>query len=207
MGLSEDEIVVRLAELRRRREALDREIADHLLYLELGRRLRADTADAGPVPDPDAGPAGFDSAGGTPPEAGGTAGLDGQRDRPRPWTAPAARPALPPGRPPPEPPAAALPDPVPFDQDPVAARRYGRALVAGALAVLADAGRPMHAGELLERLVARGFTVPGRDPVAALNTRLWKRAGPGGPLRRLGDAVYDRADAPEESGSAPEHEA
>ena len=59
---------------------------------------------------------------------------------------------------------------------------------------LRRAGRPMHAGEILEHVVARGFTVPGRDPVAALNTRLWKRSGAGGPLRRLGDAVYALAE-------------
>ena len=41
---SEVEIEARLAELRRRRDALDREIADHLLYLELGRRLRRGAA-------------------------------------------------------------------------------------------------------------------------------------------------------------------
>ena len=49
---SEAEIEARLAELRRRREAIDREIADHLLYLELGRRLRAGTAAEGSRPDP-----------------------------------------------------------------------------------------------------------------------------------------------------------
>ncbi|TXM89699.1 hypothetical protein FV222_26290, partial [Methylobacterium sp. WL103] len=46
MELSEAEIEARLSDLRRRREALDREIADHVLYLELGRRLRG----AGPAP-------------------------------------------------------------------------------------------------------------------------------------------------------------
>ncbi|TXM87244.1 hypothetical protein FV223_27850, partial [Methylobacterium sp. WL116] len=40
MGLSEAEIEARLASLRRQRDALEREIADHVLYLELGRRLR-----------------------------------------------------------------------------------------------------------------------------------------------------------------------
>ena len=30
----------------------------------------------------------------------------------------------------------------------------------------------------------------GRDPVAALNTRLWKRAGRNGPLRRVAEAPY-----------------
>ncbi|GJD78157.1 hypothetical protein NBEOAGPD_1371 [Methylobacterium gregans] len=61
----------------------------------------------------------------------------------------------------------------------------------------------MHAGEILEHLAARGFGVPGQDPVAALNTRLWKRSGPGGPLRRLGDAVYDRAGEPGPEGFGP----
>ncbi|TXM90999.1 hypothetical protein FV219_21595, partial [Methylobacterium sp. WL122] len=42
MELSEAEIEARLSDLRRRREALDREIADHVLYLELGRRARQD---------------------------------------------------------------------------------------------------------------------------------------------------------------------
>ena len=52
----------------------------------------------------------------------------------------------------------------------------------------------MHAGEILERLLASGFTVAGTDPVASLNTRLWKRSESRGPFRRLGDAVYDLAD-------------
>lgn len=171
MVLSEAEIEARLAALRRRREALDREIADHLLYLELGRRLRAGPAPEGGEPEPEPEP----------------------RGRARPGTEPA------PGPRPPAPapgPAAGPPPPVAFAQDPAAARRYGRALVEAAQAVLAGAGRPMHAGEILERLVAQGFTVPGQDPVAALNTRLWKRAGSGGPLRRLGEAVYACAGIP-----------
>ncbi|GJD57719.1 hypothetical protein [Methylobacterium dankookense] len=213
---SETEIEARLAELRRRREAIDREIADHLLYLELGRRLRAGQSmgEAADPPadrpvdrptDPWASPASEPAA---PPPPG-----------PRTWSAPAAQPqaeargethprasapAPAPDRTPwPTPGAAsgtALPPAVPFEEDPAAARRYGRALVEAALAVLTEANRPMHAGEILEQLAGRGFAVPGQDPVAALNTRLWKRSGPGGPLRRLGDAVYDRADGP---GSAP----
>lgn len=76
----------------------------------------------------------------------------------------------------------------------VVARRYGRALIAAALEALHAAGRPLHASEILAALSARGFALPGHDPVAALNTRLWKRSGAGGPLRRLGDAVYALAE-------------
>ncbi|MGT2478532.1 hypothetical protein ACU4GR_05780 [Methylobacterium oryzae CBMB20] len=45
MALSECEIATRLAALRRQREALDREIADLVLYQELGRRLAAGGSD------------------------------------------------------------------------------------------------------------------------------------------------------------------
>ena len=158
MGLSEAEIEARLASLRRQRDALEREIADHVLYLELGRRLR----------------------GGEPSRA-----IEAPEDHvpPEPAAPRAAGAALR---------AEPLPErvPVAFEVDPVGARRYGRALVEAACGILVRAGRPMHAGEILEALVAEGFAVPGQDPVAALNTRLWKRAGPHGPLRRLGDAVY-----------------
>jgi len=130
---SEAEVEATLAALRRQRDALDRQIADHALYLELGRRLRA--------------------------------------------------------APPPAPPPAAESEARP-GEDIAAARRQGRALVAAAVEILHEAGRPLHAGEILPGLTARGFDLPGHDPVAALNTRLWKRSGPGGPLRRLGDAVY-----------------
>ena len=71
-----------------------------------------------------------------------------------------------------------------------ACRRYGRAVVEAACAAIGRAGRPLHAAEILEVLVGQGFTLPGRDPVAALNTRLWKRSGPGGPLSRVGEATY-----------------
>lgn len=130
---NEAEIEAALAVLRRERDALDRQIADHALYLELGRRLGA-----------------------------------ASRPSPAPMAEPEARPG----------------------EDIAAARRHGRALVAAALDILHEAGRPLHAGEILPGLTERGFDLPGHDPVAALNTRLWKRSGPGGPLRRLGDAVY-----------------
>ena len=170
MDLSEAEIEARLADLRRRREALDREIADHVLYLELGRRLRG----AGPAPSPSEERA---SELPEPPELPKAA-------PPRAPPAIRALPAAPETAPPPE------RVPVAFEVDPAGARRYGRALVEAACGILVRAGRPMHAGEILEALVAEGFAVPGQDPVAALNTRLWKRSGPHGPLRRLGDAVY-----------------
>jgi hypothetical protein len=165
MGLSEAEIEARLASLRRQRDALEREIADHVLYLELGRRLR----------------------GGEPSRA-----IEAPEDHvpPEPAAPRAAGAALRAEPPAPEPSPSPERVPVAFEVDPVGARRYGRALVEAACGILVRAGRPMHAGEILEALVAEGFAVPGQDPVAALNTRLWKRAGPHGPLRRLGDAVY-----------------
>ncbi len=170
MGLSEAEIEARLASLRRQRDALDREIADHVLYLELGRRLRGAEApsEIARPEDPE------DPA--ARPEPGRVPGTVALR------TEPVAARSTPTER-----------MPVSFEVDPVGARRYGRALVEAACGILVRAGRPMHAGEILEALVAEGFTVPGQDPVAALNTRLWKRAGPHGPLRRLGDAVYASA--------------
>ncbi len=86
------------------------------------------------------------------------------------------------------------PEPVAFAEDPTGARRYGRALIEAACAAIAEAGRPLHAREIHDVLIARGFAIPGRDPVASLNTRLWKRAGEGGPLRRHGEAVYGLAE-------------
>ena len=183
MVLSEAEAEARLAALHRERAALDRAIADLTLYLELGRRLTG-------------APAPGDAVSGGTPFANAAAPAS-----------PVGRPADPPLSPPP---AAPVPVPVPAGgpaeapvADPAArpgdmtegalARRHGRALIDAALAVLDEAGRPLHAGEILAVLANRGFAVPGHDPVAALNTRLWKRAGPGGPLRRLGDAVYVRA--------------
>ncbi|MEA1834680.1 winged helix-turn-helix domain-containing protein [Methylobacterium durans] len=186
---SEAEIEDRLAALRRRREALDRLIADHALYLELGRRLRgSDPGDGGGLAEPacpaDAPSRDRDDAG--EPEAdlrepAGPAAEPGPASRTGPSPAPA--PAGPPA-----------PLPIAFEEDPVAARRYGRALIAASLAVLEEAGRPLHASEILEGIARRGFILPGQDPVAALNTRLWKRSGTGGPVRRLGEAVYALAE-------------
>ncbi|MCJ2035736.1 winged helix-turn-helix domain-containing protein [Methylobacterium sp. J-068] len=177
MLLSEAEAEAALRDLRRRRDALDRAIAEHQLYLELGRRLQGAEApppewpvdvwrsEAPPrVPDADA-PRFSEASPGSPPLS---------------------------PRPAPEPPRAG--------EDLVAARRHGRALVAAAVNLLHEAGRPLHAGEILQGLTALGFELPGHDPVAALNTRLWKRSGPGGPLKRLGEAVYAPAEEDEDLG-------
>lgn len=188
MGLSDAEIETRLAALRRQREALDREIADLILYQELGRRLGAVRAgaerhDRDPgsdaalrsVPEPDAPPA--------------------PSPRPAPDRADAARRIGPTGSPAARRPEAraapgAIPPAIPFTEDAAGARRYGRALVEAACGAIARAGRPLHAAEILDVLSDQGFTLPGGNPVAALNTRLWKRSGPGGPLQRVGEAVY-----------------
>ncbi|SDN67217.1 HB1, ASXL, restriction endonuclease HTH domain [Methylobacterium phyllostachyos] len=210
MALSDAEIELRLAALRRQREALDREIADLVLYQELGRRLAAGAGTAvqdretgsdadhirapilNPVPNPiREGDAALQSQPAPPRSIPGTdtvrafeggnasagsagAGRSGIR---------AAPPSIPPA--------------IAFTEDAAGARRYGRALVQAACAALAQAGRPLHAAEILEVLSDQGFTLPGRDPVAALNTRLWKRSGPDGPLRRVGEATYAlAADSP-----------
>lgn len=211
VSLSESEIVARLAALRSQREALDREIADLVLYLELGRRLSA----AGAISDPSPQPARPEGARRDPAPAPGHAAV-GRSD-------PAALvpygQAAPPVRGPEAPPAVssaprsgprstarsdapsefhpeagrtpgAIPPPVAFTDDAAGARRYGRAVVQAACAAIAQAGRPLHAAEILEVLLKQGFTLPGRDPVAALNTRLWKRTGSGGPLCRVGEATY-----------------
>lgn len=178
MGLSEAQAEARLAELRRRRDAIEREIADLVLYLDLGRRLTGQGAAAGFGETADA-PA-------SPPPAAEPARAASPAPSPAPWA---------PG-PPSPPPAAARAEPEPGGlSETVQARRYGRALIEAALATLEEAGRPLHAGEIWARLSDEGFALPGADPVAALNTRLWKRSGPGGPLRRLGDAVYAPAEA------------
>ena len=106
MSLSEAEAEARLAALRRQREAIDRAIADLVLYLELGRRLNAggavpagEVAPApGPVPAVEASPADW------PPPAPVV------RDAPRPRRPQAPR-------------------PVAFAEDPAGARQYGRALI------------------------------------------------------------------------------
>lgn len=171
MSLSEAEAEARLAALRRQREAIDRAIADLVLYLELGRRLNAGGAvpagEVAPAPEPvptlDAPPADW------PPAAPVV------RDAPRPRRPQAPR-------------------PVTFAEDPAGARQYGRALIEAACEAIGEAGRPLHAREIHDHLIARGFVIPGRDPVASLNTRLWKRAGEGGPLRRRGEALYGLAE-------------
>ncbi|KQQ14112.1 hypothetical protein ASF53_09775 [Methylobacterium sp. Leaf123] len=183
MVLSEAEALARLEALRRQRDAIERQIADLLLYLELGRRLGGPAAPASP-------------------------GADGRADAPipvpeptpQPAQAPVAPPPAPPSAAPEKPPAPAVPAPVEGEaglSETVLARRYGRAVIEAVLAVLEEAGRPMHASEILARITEQGFSLPGQDPVAALNTRLWKRSGPGGPLKRLGEAVYAPADAEE----------
>ncbi|MFC6791677.1 hypothetical protein ACFQE0_19995 [Methylobacterium komagatae] len=176
MGLSEHEAEERLAQLRRQREALDREIADLVLYLELGRRLKAG-APRPATPDP-------------LPVADHLA--PAPDPWPTPWPEPEAVPTF--ASPPPRPRRPSAPEPVAFAEDPTGARRYGRALIEAACAILAAAGQPLHARDIHDGLIARGFAIPGRDPVAALNTRLWKRSGEGGPLRRHGDAVYGLAE-------------
>jgi hypothetical protein len=223
VGLSESEITARLAALRRQREVLDREIADLVLYLELGRRLGA----AGMIPDPtprsarpddprEAAPAPNrppSPAPGRVPDQAAVGRSDPADDpvpgpraappgrsserpsavlseaRPRAWPEAHARTESEDDGPP-----GAIPPPVAFTDDAVGARRYGRAVVQAACRAIAQAGRPLHAAEILEVLLTQGFTLPGRDPVAALNTRLWKRTGPGGPLRRVGEATYALAE-------------
>ena len=137
--LTQAEAEARLVDLRERRDALDRTIADCLAFLELGRRLQStDPVPADPV----------------------ITRAPGYSDEVEAGTS-------------------------------VSIRRRGRAMIMACVAILREAQRPMHAGEILERLLASGFAVPGADPVASLNTRLWKRSGADGPFRRLGDAVYD----------------
>ena len=176
MVLSEAEALARLEALRRQRDAIERQIADLLLYLELGRRL-----------------------GGPPaPDERGDAPAPVPQPAPQPVQAPASAPPPAAERAKPPAPAFSAPDKGEAGlSETVLARRYGRAVIEAALAVLEEAGRPLHASEILARITERGFSLPGQDPVAALNTRLWKRSGPGGPLKRLGEAVYAPADAEE----------
>ncbi|AWN49384.1 hypothetical protein DK419_26055 [Methylobacterium terrae] len=174
MFLSEAETEARLDELRRQRAALDRAIAEYELYLDLGRRLaRPGAAEpVRPAPAPARAP-------GPDPSP---------RSAPAPTQAPDPAPVRP---------APAQPGPASqAESEPpgAASRREGRRLIEAAEEILAGAGRPMHAAEIWEQLAARGLTLPGHDPVAALNTRLWKRTqGSGSVFRRLGDAVYGLA--------------
>lgn len=210
MVLSESEAESRLLLLRRQREAIEREIHDLTLYLELGRRLRSETGE--PVADGSDGAAsqGARPGGATPRDDGlpGPPAAQARAAEPGPGTEPvwpavtmaeatrnlrAALEAQAAETAPASPRTDASPAPrgiQPVLSEGAQARLYGRALIAQTLAILEQARRPLHAGEILAALEARGFSVPGHDPVAALNTRLWKRAGPDGVLRRLGDAVY-----------------
>lgn len=183
MVLSEAEALARLEALRQQRDAIERQIADLLLYLDLGRRLGGPAAPAQPSPD-----------------ARADAPIPVPEPTPQPARAPAAAPPAPPAAAPERPPVPAFAVPVEGEaglSETVLARRYGRAVIEAVLAVLEEVGRPMHASEILARINEQGFSLPGQDPVAALNTRLWKRSGPGGPLKRLGEAVYAPADAEE----------
>lgn len=213
MVLSEAEAEAQLMSLRRQREVLDRAIADLTLYLELGRRLTTEAAvtsgDAAPTAAPrhtaapDAGGLhdGVDRrAGHTPPNSPSIA--------PGTVTPQAGRMANTSTEAPPVPssrernplvsPAVSMHPASQSTRDTadgglsegVLARRYGRALIEAALDALQNAGRPLHASEILAVLTSQGFSLPGHDPVAALNTRLWKRSGSGAPLKRMGEAVY-----------------
>lgn len=185
MSLTEHEAEERLAFLRRQRETLDREIADLVLYLELGRRLNAGPARLQAPPELQPAPAGIPTA--SPEWASPAPSSSVPSSAPAPPAGPMMGNVTPSSRRPP------APEPVAFAEDPTGARQYGRALVEAACEVIAGAGRPLHAREIHDALIARGFAIPGRDPVAALNTRLWKRSGGGGPLRRHGEAVYGLA--------------
>ena len=211
MGLSEYDVEKRLAGLRRKRETLDREIADLLLYLELGRRLGANDqqpVDGEPVlrqqPELNLAPrenlASEEGHVESEKTLKAMPRLDEARLNANSLQGRPTRSAATVGRPRAGQPAAdvvrtsesdtPIPPAVAFADDPTAARRYGRAIIEAACLAISQAGQPLHARDILERLVSRGFTVPGRDPVAALNTRLWKQATPEGPLKRLGDASY-----------------
>ena len=206
---TEGAVLAELAALRRQRETLDAAITEREFFLGLGRKLAtgedgargrqgADAAARAPAPagshrdadDPRPSPAASvrsramelgirdgarepgGDAGFDPPRRSGPAGDD---DAGMPAPSAPARPATA-GM------EAAL-------SGRAAARVQGRRLLAEALAILAATARPMHAAELVPLLAERGLTLPGRDPVAALNTRLWKRARTGH-LVRHGDAVY-----------------
>ena len=166
MGLSESEITARLAALRRQREVLDREIADLVLYLELGRRLGA----AGMIPDPAPRPARPDDPREAAPAPSRPPSPDPGRvpdqaavGRSDPAGDPVPGPrAAPPVRSSERPsavlseawpeaharteseddgPPGAIPPPVAFTDDAAGARRYGRAVVQAACRAIAQAGR------------------------------------------------------------------
>lgn len=182
MVLSEHEAETRLAELHRQREAIDRAITDLTLYLELGRRLTVVLPAAGEAVPDASGP--VEAA--PVPHAPERKSATRANATPAPLSGEPREPAVSVG---------ARAEAKPVLTDGVMARRYGRALIEAAVAVLKEAGSPLHASEIHAALEARGFTVPGQqDPVAALNTRLWKRASSGGPIRRLGDAIYALAE-------------
>jgi HB1, ASXL, restriction endonuclease HTH domain len=168
MFLSEAEAEARLDDLRRQRADLGRRLA----------RPGQSAAASDPAPGQPAAPPHRDTV-----------------PAPQAWAEPPRTPSAPrsapdsraePARPEVAPPEPAVPAGA-------AARREGRRLIETAEEILAAAGRPMHAAEIWEQLAARGLTLPGHDPVAALNTRLWKRAQGGAVFRRLGDAVYGLA--------------
>ncbi|SFU41238.1 HB1, ASXL, restriction endonuclease HTH domain [Methylobacterium sp. 174MFSha1.1] len=177
MFLSEAETESRLDDLRRQRAALDRAIAEHELYLGLGRRL------ARPAAEP------ARTAPAEPPRPDPAPRVSPETPRAEPVSPPVAEPVSVPTRPQAESPAGATAR-QDGRQD---SRQEGRRLMAAAEEILTESGRPMHAAEIWEQLAARGLTLPGHDPVAALNTRLWKRAQAGTVFRRLGDAVYGLA--------------
>ncbi|AWN54534.1 HTH domain-containing protein [Methylobacterium sp. 17Sr1-1] len=176
MFLSEAETEARLDDLRRQRAALDRAIAEHELYLDLGRRL----AGAAPAPTRSAEP--------PRPDPAPRAAFEAPRAEPVPPPAVEPAPARRQGDPSESPTGATA-----RQERRQESRQEGRRLMEAAEEILAEAGRPMHAAEIWEQLAARGLTLPGHDPVAALNTRLWKRAQAGTVFRRLGDAVYGLA--------------
>lgn len=175
MFLTEAEAERRLLDLHRDKARIERAIADLVLFLETGRRALPDRAAHDPIF--------HDPTFREPISRESTSREPAARDGARQGMAPAADPG-----PPPRP---AAPEPAPPAVDERShARREGRLLMEAAAEILEEAGRPLHAAEILDGLTRRGLSVPGLDPVAALNTRLWKRSGAGGAFQRLGDAVY-----------------
>lgn len=182
---SVEEIEGELDRLRVERESLDAAIAERQLFVELGRRLAVQRRGLGIAPAP--APAATAERPAPAPRAVAERAVSAVPD---PW--PAAEPA---------PAASAIPAPAsgPADQaltPRIVARARGRELVGEAVAILRAQGRPMHAAELVPLLADRGHTLPGHDPVAALNTRLWKRARTGRYVVRHGDAVYAAGEGP-----------